>query len=46
MDDLFKDLSGHVEACFDAVSVMDICERAQTLGVRKPGTGQKYAYVI
>ena len=39
------DLSGKVEACFDAVSVADLCARAEELGVRRPGS-QRSVYVI
>jgi Rrf2 family protein len=42
---VFKDLSSRVEACFDAVSIADICDRAEALGIRRPGT-QRYVYVI
>lgn len=45
MDDVFGDLSSRVEACFDAVSVNDMCERAEALGVRKKPTA-KYSYAI
>ena len=42
---VFRDLSTRVEACFDAVTIADVCERAEGLGLRKPGT-QRYVYVI
>lgn len=42
---IFKDLSSRVEACFDAVTIADICTRAEQLGLRKPGA-QRYVYVI
>jgi Rrf2 family transcriptional regulator, iron-sulfur cluster assembly transcription factor len=42
---IFEDLSLRIEACFDAVTLRDICERAQALGVRKP-RGERYSYVI
>jgi Rrf2 family protein len=42
---VFRDLSARVEACFDAVSIADICARAEQLGVRPPGK-QPYVYVI
>jgi Rrf2 family protein len=42
---VFKDLSTRVEACFDAVTVADICARADELGLRRP-TAQRYVYVI
>lgn len=42
---VFKDLSGRVEACFDAVSIADVCHRAEQLGLRRPGA-QRHVYVI
>jgi hypothetical protein len=42
---IFRDLSSSVEACFDAVTIADICTRAEQLGLRKPGA-QRYVYVI
>jgi Rrf2 family transcriptional regulator, iron-sulfur cluster assembly transcription factor len=42
---VFRDLSARVEACFDAVTIADICARAEELGLKRPGT-QRYVYVI
>lgn len=42
---VFKDLSSRVEACFDAVTIADICARAEQLGITKP-SAQRYVYVI
>lgn len=42
---VFKDLSGRVESCFDAVSIQDICAKAESLGLKRPGA-QRYVYVI
>jgi Rrf2 family transcriptional regulator, iron-sulfur cluster assembly transcription factor len=42
---VFEDLSRRIEACFDAVSLSDICERARSLGVQRP-SGERYSYVI
>lgn len=42
---VFRDLSSNVEACFDAISISDICSRASDLGLRRPGS-QRYVYVI
>jgi Rrf2 family protein len=42
---VFKDLSSSVEACFDAVSISDICTRAEEFGMRRPSS-QRYVYVI
>jgi Rrf2 family protein len=41
----FDELSTQVEACFDAVTIADICARAKQLGVSKPGE-QRYVYCI
>jgi Rrf2 family protein len=42
---VLEDLSSRVEGCFDAVSIADVCERAEQLGIRRPGS-QRYSYVI
>ena len=42
---VFRDLSSRVEACFDGVSIADICSRAEELGLRRPGA-QRQVYVI
>jgi len=42
---VFRELSAHVEACFDAVTVADVCTRAEELGLHRPGA-QRYVYVI
>jgi Rrf2 family transcriptional regulator, iron-sulfur cluster assembly transcription factor len=42
---VFRDLSTRIEACFDAMTIADICTRAEELGVRRPGA-QRYVYVI
>ena len=44
-ESIFRDLSRRVEACFDAVTIADICERAEELGLRRPGT-QRHVYAI
>lgn len=44
-ESVFRDLSQRVEACFDAVTVADICARAEELGLKRPGA-QRYVYVI
>jgi Rrf2 family protein len=44
-ESVFRDLSSRVEACFDAVTVADMCSRAEQLGLRKPGA-HRYVYVI
>jgi Rrf2 family protein len=44
-ESVFRDLSTRVESCFDAVTIADICSRAEQLGLRRPGV-QRYVYVI
>lgn len=44
-DAIFKEISSRVEACFDAVTIADMCARAEALGLQRPGT-QRYVYVI
>jgi Rrf2 family transcriptional regulator, iron-sulfur cluster assembly transcription factor len=44
-DAVFKDLGQRIEACFDEISVADICARADRLGIQRP-RGQRYVYVI
>jgi Rrf2 family protein len=44
-ESVFRDLSRQVEACFDAVTIADICERAEDLGLRRPGT-HRHVYAI
>ena len=34
-----------VEACFDAVTISDICARADQIGLQRPGA-QRHVYVI
>ncbi len=42
---VLRDLSAHVEECFDAVSIADVCERGTSLGVRNP-SGESSSYSI
>ena len=44
-DLVFTHLSEDIEACFNAVSIASICERAEEVGVLRP-TAQRYVYVI
>jgi Rrf2 family iron-sulfur cluster assembly transcriptional regulator len=44
-ESIFRDLSSQVESCFDAVTIADVCERAEQLGLRRPGA-QRHVYVI
>jgi Rrf2 family protein len=42
---VFRDLSARVEACFDSISISDICARAEEFGMQRPSS-QRYVYVI
>jgi Rrf2 family protein len=42
---VFDDLSARVAACFDEVSIADVCARAERFGLRRPGA-ERYVYVI
>jgi hypothetical protein len=42
---VFRDLSSRVEACFDAITISDICGRAEEFGMKRPSS-QRYVYVI
>jgi Rrf2 family iron-sulfur cluster assembly transcriptional regulator len=42
---VFRDLSTRVEACFDSITIADVCTRAVELGLRRPGA-QRQVYVI
>ncbi len=44
-DDLFSDLSKNVEACFDAVTIQDLCDRGDAYGVRR-APPRRYVYSI
>ncbi|HEX5101434.1 MAG TPA: Rrf2 family transcriptional regulator [Polyangiaceae bacterium] len=44
-ESMFRDLSARVESCFDAVTIADICERAEQLGLRRP-RAIRHVYVI
>ncbi|MEZ4226204.1 MAG: Rrf2 family transcriptional regulator [Polyangiaceae bacterium] len=44
-DAVLGDLSARIEACFDAVTLHDICTRADGLGMRRP-RNSRYVYVI
>lgn len=45
VDAAFKDLSARIEACFDEVTIADLCARADRLGLQR-APGQSYVYVI
>lgn len=42
---VFRDLSQRVESCFDGVTLADVCERAQRMGVPR-SQKESYSYVI
>lgn len=42
---VFRDLSQRVESCFDEVTLADICERAQSMGLPRAHK-ETYSYVI
>jgi Rrf2 family iron-sulfur cluster assembly transcriptional regulator len=44
-ESVFRDLSTRVEACFDGMTIADMCTRAEEIGLRRPGT-QRNVYVI
>lgn len=44
-ESIFEDLSHRVEACFDGVTLADICQRAKKLGLRRQRK-DSYSYVI
>ena len=44
-ESVFRDLSARVESCVDAVTIADICERAEQLGLRRP-RAIRHVYVI
>jgi Rrf2 family iron-sulfur cluster assembly transcriptional regulator len=43
-DTVFRELSRDIEACFDAVTIEDLCKRGADLGLRKQH--DSYSYVI
>jgi Rrf2 family iron-sulfur cluster assembly transcriptional regulator len=43
-DAVFRELSRDIEACFDAITIEDMCKRGDDLGLRKQH--DSYSYVI
>lgn len=43
--DVFEELSASIEACFDAVTLQDLCARSEADGVRR-GPPRRYVYSI
>jgi Rrf2 family transcriptional regulator, iron-sulfur cluster assembly transcription factor len=43
--DVFRDIAANVEKCFDSVSIADVCQRGESLGVRKKSR-ERSSYVI
>jgi Rrf2 family protein len=44
-DEAFEDLSREIDACFDAKTIEDLCERGEALGYRRRPPS-RYVYVI
>jgi Rrf2 family protein len=44
-DTILAELSVRIESCLDAVTIADICEKADSLGIRRPGS-EGYMYSI
>jgi len=45
VDDALEELAGEVEACFDALTIHDLCQRGTQGGVRR-GPPRRYVYSI
>ncbi len=44
-DEVFSELSNSVEACFDAITIQDLCDRGDAHGVRR-APPRRYVYSI
>lgn len=44
-DDAFSELSDNIEACFDALTIQDLCDRGDAHGVRR-APPRRYVYSI
>ena len=44
-DAVFAELSERIAACLDDVSIADVCSKAESLGIRRPGD-EGYMYFI
>lgn len=44
-EDVFSELSNNIEACFDAVTIQDLCDRGDAHGVRR-APPRRYVYSI
>lgn len=44
-DEIFSELSDSIEACFDAVTIQDLCDRGDAHGVRR-APPRRYVYSI
>jgi Rrf2 family transcriptional regulator, iron-sulfur cluster assembly transcription factor len=42
---VLRDLAGSIEKCFDAISIADVCEKGEALGLRRRGH-ERASYVI
>jgi Rrf2 family iron-sulfur cluster assembly transcriptional regulator len=43
---VFRDLSQRIEDCFDAVTLADVCARADRMGLSRMQNNEGYSYVI
>ncbi|MEM7136861.1 MAG: Rrf2 family transcriptional regulator [Myxococcota bacterium] len=44
-DEVFSELSARIEACFDAITIQDLCDRGDAHGVRR-APPRRYVYSI
>jgi Rrf2 family protein len=44
-DSVFEEISERISACLDSVTLADVCDKAGTLGIKKPGA-ERYVYSI
>lgn len=44
-EDVFRELSDRIDACFDAVTIEQLCERGEALGLKRRRPS-RYVYVI
>src|SRR5690606_17365886 len=44
-DSVFEEISERISACLDSVTLADVCDKAGSLGIKKPGS-ERYVYSI
>ena len=44
-ESIFEEVSHRIERCLDSVTIADVCDKANVLGIRRPGDGS-YMYFI